>query len=298
MPTSQTRIQVVFEDLRRAVDDVIGKHQVTPEELMRTAGWIERAAQTGEIHQAIVLFVKAALKATDGASYTRPEKDGASYWEMEGPAYLPDAPRLDSPYVLPMRPDAPGEPLFVSGTITSTTGDLLPGAVLDVWQIDANSVYSGLTTEDFGGMDIPNDARDVPTYNLRGKVVIDDQGRFEFRTVMRGTETLGFQEKGSPMADLIQALELPGLRSLHIHSIASAAGHHPLTTQIYFDGDPLVTGTIEGPVPAAAVKETVLHEDPVEITARGLDRSFRTLVYDYVLRPVDAPTTATEGIPR
>ena len=80
-------------------------------------------------------------------------------------------------------------------------------------------------------------------------------------------------------------MRLPGVRPLHIHSIVSADGFLPLTTQIYFDGDPLVDGVIEGHIPAAAVRSTTRHDDPDDIRARGLDQPYRTLTYDYVLRP-------------
>lgn len=41
---------------------------------------------------------------------------------------------IDNPGVLPMAPDEPGDTLFVSGVVRSTTGKPLPGAVIDLWQ--------------------------------------------------------------------------------------------------------------------------------------------------------------------
>lgn len=288
MSESETRLQVVFADLRRAIDDVILKHEVTMEELLAVVGWVQQAADAGELPLTTILFAKAVLKHTEGATYAHPEKDGASYWEMEGPAHLPGAPLLDSPAVLPMRPDEPGEPLIVSGTVRSTAGEPLPGAVLDIWQIDADNIYSGMTTADFSMLgitpDVANDATGIPTYNLRAKIVADGGGHYEFRTVMPGVESFGFKP-GSPLMALTQALRLSGDRPLHIHSIVSADGFRPLTTQIYFDGDPRVDGVIEGPVPAATVKTTTRHDDPDDFHHHGLDQPYRALTYDYVLRP-------------
>jgi catechol 1,2-dioxygenase len=285
---SETRLQVVFADVRRAIDDIILKHQVSMEELLAVAEWVQEAADAGELPLVTILFAKAVLKGTEGAPYAHPETDGASYWEMEGPAYLPGAPRLDSPAVVPMRPDEPGEPLIVSGTVRSTTGESLPGGVIDIWQIDANNTYSGVKAEDFGMLgimpDVANDATGIPTYNLRAKIVADGDGHYEFRTIMPGVESFGFKP-GSPLTALAQALRLPGERPLHIHSIVSADGFLPLTTQIYFDGDPLVNGVIEGPVPAAAVKATTRHDDPDDLRVHGLDQPYLALTYDYVLRP-------------
>ncbi|MTD53036.1 catechol 1,2-dioxygenase [Amycolatopsis sp. RM579] len=278
----------MFADLRRAIDDVILKHEVTMEELLAAVRWIRQAADAGELELATILFAKAVLKHSEGATYAHPETDGASNWEMEGPAYLAGAPLLDSPAVLPMRPDEAGEPLIVSGTVRSTTGDPVPGAIVDVWQIDADDVYSGLTTADFAMLgitpDIPNDATGIPTYNLRAKIVADSDGHYEFRTIMPGVESFGFKP-GSPLEALTQALRLEGDRPLHIHAIVSADGFLPLTTQIYFDGDPRVEGTIEGHIPPAAVKTTTRQDDPGDFRAHGLDQPYRALTYDYVLRP-------------
>ncbi|WP_290060233.1 catechol 1,2-dioxygenase [Amycolatopsis solani] len=275
------RLRVVFADLRRAIDDVILKHQVTLDELLGAADWLRQVADADELPSASILFFKTVQRGTAGASYAHPEKDGASHWEMEGPAHRPGAPVLRSPAVLPMRPDEPGEPLVVSGIVRTTTGDLLPGAALEIWQIDANDVYSGLTAADFAPLDIPNDATGVPADNLRARIIADDRGHYEFRTVMPGVETFGLATQ-SPLATLTRALKLDGRRPRHIHAIVSAAGCLPLTTQIYFDGDPLVESTIEGAVPAEAVKTTTLREDH---GARGLAGPYRALTYDFVLRP-------------
>ncbi|MFE7031929.1 catechol 1,2-dioxygenase [Streptomyces sp. NPDC057621] len=289
MREAEARVRVVFADLRRAVDDVILKHQVTLDELLASVDWLQQVADAGELTSASVLFYKTVLKGTAGAAYAHAEKDGASHWEMEGPAHRPGALVLHTPAVLPMRPDEPGEPLIVGGSVRTTLGDPLPGAALEVWQIDANDVYSGMESSDFAPLDIPNDSTGVPANNLRGRVIADADGRYEFRTVMPGIETFGLATD-SPLAALSRTLRLEGQRPRHIHAIVSADACLPLTTQIYFDGDPLVESTIEGAVPAQAVKETTRHEDH---RARGLDQPYRTLTHDFVLRPVPEDSTVS-----
>jgi catechol 1,2-dioxygenase len=269
-------VRVVFGDLRHAVDDVLLRHQVTREELVAALGWLQSAADAGELALLRVFFYKTVLKGTVGAPYAHPEKDGASHWEMQGSAYRPGAPVLHSPAVLPMRPDEPGEPLVVSGIVRTTTGEPLPGAALEIWQIDANNVYSGIDTSDFLPLTIPNDSTGVPAHNLRATVIADADGRYEFRTVMPGVETLGLDESG-PLGGLLDALRFQGKRPLHIHATVTASGCLPLTTQIYFDGDPLVDSAVEGAIPAGAVRSTTLQDNR------------RTLTHDFVLRPAQRP---------
>jgi catechol 1,2-dioxygenase len=176
--------------------------------------------------------------------------------------------------------------------VRSTSGEPLPGAILDVWQAGANSVYSGLMTEDFLPFDIPNDSTSVPKFNLRGRITADGDGGYEFRTIMPGVEHLGFKEEGSPVTALLKELDLVGVRPPHIHSVVSAEGFHTLITQAYFDGDPLV----EGHLPPSAVKKTELHDDPADYQALGLSTPYRTLIYDFVLRPVTPPVPVRGGL--
>jgi catechol 1,2-dioxygenase len=290
---ADTRLQVVFNDLREAINDVVLKHQVSPLELFQAIWWLQQVADAGEVVSAgLTLFVKPTLKATEGAAYAHPETDGASHWEMKGPAHVLGAPLLESPCVLPMREDEPGTPLVVSGTVRSTSGDPVPGAILDVWQPDANSVYSGLMTEDFAPLSIPNDSTGIPKFNLRGRVIADSEGRYEFRTVGPGIEPLGLEE-GSPVTELATALGLAGVRPRHIHYVITADGFHTLITQLYFDGDPLVNATIEGRMPVSAVKVPELHEDPADFRAHGMAMAYRSVDYDFVLRPVLPPAPMT-----
>ncbi|MEV0891675.1 hypothetical protein [Promicromonospora sp. NPDC050262] len=76
-------------------------------------------------------------------------------------------------------------------------------------------------------------------------------------------------------------------------AVRRRAGLARARLRIYFDGDPLVSGTIEGPIPKSSVKTTQLHDDPADYQARGLQVPYRTLTFDYVLRPV--PTAAVAG---
>jgi catechol 1,2-dioxygenase len=184
-----------------------------------------------------------------------------------------------------MRPDERGETLFVSGQVRSTSGEPIAGAELDVWMTDATGNYSNMTPEMFAPLVIPID-ESQPPFNLRGKMVTDDEGRFEYRTVMPGIEPGGVAADG-PLDAFVKKLDLVDLRPLHIHAIVGAAGFHTLTTQTHFAGDPYIGNTLEPrSTPEASVSVAQLHDDPDDFKARGLDAPYRTVTVDYVLRPV------------
>lgn len=280
------RLRVVVDDLQKAFGDVALRHGITTEEFGRALAWMTKLFESGEFPTAATfLFAIRPLYVTYGMAYANPEKDGASTWMPTGPAYVPGAPEIENPGVLPMAPDEPGETLLVSGVARSTSGKPLAGAVIDLWQTTADGRYAGLTHEQAGpleGLDVVD--FDLPKYHLRGKIVTDAEGRYEYRTVMPGKE--GATVPGSMLDDLVQKLGRADSRARHIHAHVTHEDHHMLTHQIHFEGDPLVDTVIEGAIPRGAILGTQLHDDPAEWKARGLTGPYRALTCDYVLRPI------------
>jgi protocatechuate 3,4-dioxygenase beta subunit len=92
------------------------------------------------------------------------------------------------------------------------------GAVLDIWQADANGSY------------------DNKGYDLRGKITTDKDGKYVLDTIYPGRLHVG---------NTI-------LRSSHIHVMVGIPGQPILTTQVYFENqprdaavkDPLITRTV------------------------------------------------------
>ena len=89
---------------------------------------------------------------------------------------MPDSPILNLPYELPHRPDEKGEKLLMTGRVLSADGTPLDGAVLDIWQADADGLYSGFS--------------DLPAGILRGKLTADTEGRFALGTIVPGAYTI------------------------------------------------------------------------------------------------------------
>src|SRR5262249_12883718 len=74
------------------------------------------------------------------------------------------------PFGHDMSDGVPGRPLFVTGRVTDLDGNPVRGAVLDVWQADADGMYEA----QFAGVD---EAR------LRAKYQVDDDGTYCVRTI-------------------------------------------------------------------------------------------------------------------
>ena len=101
-------------------------------------------------------------------------------------------------------PGDPGMPLAVSGQVFNTRGDALSNAVVEVWQTDHLGHY------------------DLDGYRYRAKLPADHSGGYEFDSVMPG--------------------HYPDRVCQHVHYLATAPGHKPLVTQLYFATDPVFEG--------------------------------------------------------
>ena len=152
---------------------------------------------------AILLLVGPLVGTAGAAGVCTPTPANAL-----GPFYLPDAhfvERLD-------RPEEQGERVEFAGRVLALP-DCRPvaGAVLDIWQANAAGVYDNL------------EKKGRPAeYRLRGRIRTGPDGSFRCLTVRPGRYGAG----------------PGGSRPSHIHVTISAPALAPLTTQVYFPGDP------------------------------------------------------------
>jgi catechol 1,2-dioxygenase len=184
----------------------------------------------------------------------------------EGPFYVADSPVLERPYVLPQRSEEPGGKLIVSGTVRSTGGVPLVGAVLDIWQANGDGEYSHVHAG-------------VPAYNLRGRLMTDEGGCFQFETVLPSAYEVAPE---GAVGELLEALSGGGVRPAHIHLKLNHEDVAPLTTQLYFEGDPFLDSDFAEAVKPSLVTKLVWHDQ---------DRasSYATCSYDFVLQPGHGP---------
>lgn len=250
--TTKPRLNAIFEDVQGALLDIITKHRVTPEELRAATQWLTEAGkQDFEIPLMMDVFLGSAVDDLAHAA------DEGTENNIEGPFHVAGAPELERPYVLPQRGDEPGEKLVFSGTVRSTDGSALAGATLDVWQANGTGEYSHFNPG-------------VPEYNLRGRLTTDDDGGFEFETVVPSAYEI-------PMAGatgkLLTALGRSAFRPGHIHFKVSHDDAAPLTTQIYFEGEPYIDSDVVGAVKASLITKLAHHDDHA------------TCSYDFVLPP-------------
>lgn len=129
--------------------------------------------------------------------------------QLEGPFYPPELPADHDHDLLRKgeRITLLGRPASVEGSVVDTEGRPLRGAVVEIWQCDANGVYHH--PADRGPRD--------PNFQGFGRVAVDSEGRWRFRTI-----------RPVPY----------GRRTPHIHVKVRLGARELLTTQLYVEGDP------------------------------------------------------------
>src|SRR5216684_2901089 len=111
--TPSPQLKAVFDSLLVALRQFIRDHKISHNEYRQAVAFMLETAEKGEIPLLIDVLLEATVDQVDSAGHA------GSASAVEGPFYLPDAPALKSPAVLPHRKDEPGEVLFLSGTVRS-----------------------------------------------------------------------------------------------------------------------------------------------------------------------------------
>lgn len=161
-----------------------------------------------------------------------------------------------------------GEPCVVSGRIVSGDGTPLPGALLDVWQADGNGFY------DVQQPDVQ------PPGNGRGLFTADAEGRFWFRTCVPSPYPI---PTDGPVGELLKATARHPYRPAHIHFIATAEGHTPVTTHIFVAGSDYLDSDAVFAVKQSLVEDFTPTDDPSLAREFGIENPFRHARFDLVL---------------
>ncbi|MDS1270537.1 dioxygenase [Lipingzhangella sp. LS1_29] len=184
-----------------------------------------------------------------------------------GPFHIEGSPPAESG--TDMSQGLPGMPLFLTGTVTDTSGAPVPRAVLDVWQADAEGYYEAQLDE-------------VDEARLRARYRTRSDGTYCVRTIA----PLGYSiPMDGPVGTLVANTEISPYRPAHIHVLIDEPGYARLVTHLFQAGSQyLDTDVVFGTRSELVVDFT---EHPAGPTPDGghLDRPYLHASYDFVLDP-------------
>lgn len=116
---------------------------------------------------------------------------------------------------------ASGEPCVVRGSVKSLDGQPVAGAVIDVWQADAEGNYD---------VQYP----DLDKHRARGVLESGADGLFNFKTIV--AEAYPIPDDG-PVGDMLRATKRHPWRPAHLHFMIKAEGYETLVTHVFRNGD-------------------------------------------------------------
>ncbi|GGN58639.1 hydroxyquinol 1,2-dioxygenase [Streptomyces albiflavescens] len=265
--TADPRLRELLSSLTRHLHDFVRETEPTMREWERAIGFLTVTGQMcTDTRQEFILLSDvlgiSMLVETLGGH----RAPGATESTVLGPFHMTESPVRELGADIDLV--GSGEPCVVSGRVLSRDGTPLPGAVLDVWQADAEGYY------DVQRPDVQ------PPGNGRGLFTADAEGRFWFRTCVPSPYPI---PTDGPVGDLLRATGRHPYRPAHIHFIASAEGHVPVTTHIFVAGSPYLDSDA-----VFAVKESLVHDfaetdDPSLAREFGIPSPFRHARFDLVL---------------
>lgn len=115
---------------------------------------------------------------------------------------------------------AKGTPCLVRGRVLNLQGQGVSGAVLDVWQSDADGLY-----------DVQRSGLDHA--QARGVVQADAEGRFHFRSIVAVPYSIPHD---GPVGQMLAATGRHPWRPAHLHFMVKAAGYETLITHVFRAG--------------------------------------------------------------
>jgi len=263
-PNPRTRF--IFKRLISKLHGFVSETNITTEEWKSAIEFLTRAGQISTQREfnmlSNVLGVSALVEMLND-----PQFGNATPSSFLGPFFTEDAPDLS--FGESIASEGKGEYMYVEGRVLTTSGEPIPGAVIDTWEADGTGLY-----------DVQYKERLAP--ECRGRLRTDREGKYGYRAVV---PVPYFIRRDGPVGELLLTLGRHNARPSHLHVVIDAPGFHKLTTALYPEGDPyLSSDVIFGERKSLVVKLAEIN-DETEARNRGFQNGtkFKLLTYDFVL---------------
>ncbi|MGQ2978848.1 MAG: intradiol ring-cleavage dioxygenase [Polaromonas sp.] len=136
-----------------------------------------------------------------------------------GPFHVEGAPHYE--HGADVANGAVGEACMVRGRVLGLKGEPVPGAVIEVWQADAEGKY-----------DVQREGLDHA--QARGVLTAGAGGEYHFRSIL--AEAYPIPDDG-PVGDMLRATRRHPWRPAHLHFMITAPGYESLITHVFRDKD-------------------------------------------------------------
>jgi hydroxyquinol 1,2-dioxygenase len=239
---------------------------LTEEEWAAAMAWLTATGQlSNEKRQEFILASDVLGLSTLVVQLNNRFTDLATPATVLGPFHIDGSPPAGFGH--DMSDNLPGTPLFITGTVTDTDGNPVSGAILDVWQADADGNYEA---------QLP----DIDEARLRAKYQARADGGYCVRTIAPRGYSIPMD---GPVGELIRATDISHFRPAHIHFLIDEPGFQKLITHLFQEGaEYLDSDVVFGTKDALIVPFTEREPGPTP-DGGHLGRPYLHARYDFVL---------------
>ncbi|KUO06994.1 dioxygenase [Streptomyces sp. DSM 15324] len=265
--TKDQRLRQVMESLTRHLHDFVRDIEPTMQEWEAAIGFLTAVGHTcDDTRQEFVLLsdilgVSMLVETINGA------EEGTESTVL-GPFHMTESPRRELGDSIDLL--GTGRPCVVSGRVLAADKTPLQDAELDVWQCSQDGFY------DVQQPDVQ------PPGNGRGLFRTDEHGRYWFRTVVPSHYPI---PTDGPVGRLLEATGRHPYRPAHIHFIAGAQHHRPVTTHAFVAGSPYVDSDAVFAVKRGLITDFTESHDEQDAERFGVTTPFVQAMFDIVLAP-------------
>jgi hydroxyquinol 1,2-dioxygenase len=264
--TADPRLRRIVTSLVRHLHDFVKDVALTQDEWKRGVEFLTRTGHlSDDKRQEFILLSDVLGISMLVDAINHPVGEGGTQTTVLGPFYVAGVPESESGCDLAQ--GAKGEPLYIEGTVSSTNGGAIAGAVVDLWQADPDGHYDVQRGDDLC---------------LRTRLRTDARGRFHLWSVVPSPYPI---PNDGPVGELLEATAGHPNRPAHVHFMIAAPAHETLVTHLFADDSPWLDSDAVFGVKDSLVVAFTREPPGVAPDGRRMESPYRRLRYDFVLTP-------------
>lgn len=216
------RLRTVMQSLTRHLHAFLREVRLTEDEWNKGIEFLTAAGHiTDDRRQEFILLSDVLGASMQTIAINNEAYANATEATVFGPFFVDDAPRIENGGDIAQ--GATGQPCWVEGTVTDTSGNPVPGARIEVWEADEDGFYDVQYGDDRTAG--------------RAHLFAEADGGYRFW----GTTPTPYPiPHDGPVGALLAATGRSPLRAAHLHFMVTAPGLRTLVTHIFVRGDELL----------------------------------------------------------
>jgi hydroxyquinol 1,2-dioxygenase len=218
--TPDPRVKEVLTSLVRHLHDFAREVKLTESEWFQGIQFLTATGhKCDDKRQEFILLSDVLGLSMLTVAMNNDKPEGCTESTVFGPFHVEGAPHFENG--ADIANGAVGAPCLVRGKVKGLDGKPIAGAVMEVWQADAEGHY-----------DVQHAG--LEEHQARGVLKTREDGSFEFKTIT--AEAYPIPVDGT-VGDLLRATGRHPWRPAHLHFMIKAPGYETLITHIFRNGD-------------------------------------------------------------